>query len=124
MNDLPWPNFIKSVPAGDLICPMTHLLSQHWEQPGLGDFTVDSEYAYMDLDDFWKLPDYSTSEPSGVYEGKMWRSSVYIDDDKERTWILRWFGLSDKPDTVILDWRRIVIFYDFPSISLSFQKSR
>lgn len=42
---------------------------------------------------FNKIHNYSRSRPSGVYEGKMWRTS-----DDEITWHLHWWSESDDPD--------------------------
>ncbi len=72
---------------------MTHELSRAWGQPELIEILIDDDFATMNKNSFDKLGDYSRSQPSAVYEGKMWKSS----DDKI-TWHLHWWGFSDDPD--------------------------
>lgn len=66
-------------------------MGKHWEQPHRSRILIDDKHALMTEVDFNKLHDYSTSTPSGVYPGKMWRCY------QRGKWWLRWFGLSDDP---------------------------
>lgn len=68
---------------------MTHPLSSGWQQPSRSDILVDCEYAYMTQHTMNQLPTYSATLPTGVYEGKMWKSKY----DK---WYLNWFAESPK----------------------------
>lgn len=56
---------------------MTHELSRYWDQPSKDEFVIDqlSEYAIMTEEVFNKFHNYSHSNPSGAYEGKMWVST-------------------------------------------------
>lgn len=66
---------------------MIHELNKYWEQPSKEEFTIDqlSEYAIMSEEVFKKFKNYSHSQPTGAYEGKMW-VAVYGE-----TKYLRWF---------------------------------
>jgi hypothetical protein len=91
-----------------VIPPMTHPLSSAWHQPPRRDIEIDDKYAMMSRRTFEALHEYSCSLPSGVYEGKMWRrGEPYI--EPRSVWYLGWFGCSDKPDKVSINWREIII---------------
>lgn len=64
-----------------VIPPMTHELGRNWKQPDRGEILVDDTHAVMTKATFDKLANYSFSAPSGVYEGKMWRSSITSQTD-------------------------------------------
>lgn len=83
----------KNVNKDNIIPPMTHPYGKHWQQPELSEVVICDKYATMNQAAFKKLLDYSRSRPSGVYEGKMWKTS----DDKI-TWHLHWWSESDNPD--------------------------
>jgi hypothetical protein len=79
--------------AAELIPEMTHPLGQHWDQPKREDILIDREgRALVSTRVFKALPEYSSTIPTGVYEGKMWRRH---EGDR---WFLCWYGPSDKPD--------------------------
>lgn len=86
------------------IPPMTHPLGRYWDQPSREEILIDEKHALMQIDTFSKLHEYSSSIPSGVYEGKMWRAW----DPKLRMWVLRWFGESEKPGYVSNNQRTIL----------------
>lgn len=83
----------ESVNKDNIIPPMTHPYGKAWEQPELSEVVICDNYATMNESAFKKLSDYSKSRPSGVYEGKMWKTT----DDKI-TWHLHWWSESDDPD--------------------------
>lgn len=56
------------------IPPMTNPLGKYWEQPNRSEILIEDESAIMLNSTFEKLKNYSHSIPSGVYEGKMWKS--------------------------------------------------
>lgn len=91
--------------------PITDPLGKHWQQPKRENILVDNTHALMSKADFEKLLDYSLSQPSGVYEGKMWKCQR-LGPRYEPTgqWILRWFGVSDKPGYVSNHGRDILIY--------------
>jgi len=108
--------------ASEVIPPMTHELSSGWDQPNLDAIQIDDEIAYMREATFKKLKDYSNSQPSGVYEGKMWRSNSFIDNRKYRSWVLKWFDFSDDPNMCSTHWREIGIIYTQDQIEESFKR--
>lgn len=86
-----------------IIPPMAHPLSSGWDQPPVEDIWFLDDLAVMAPRTFDDLADYSRSTPSGVYDGKMWRSQFGKD------WFLRWFAPSDVPDTCLVMIRRIAV---------------
>ena len=75
-----------------IIPPITDALGRSWEQPNVADIELDDTHALMSQKALCELKEYSCSQPTGVYEGKMWKSKL------ENNWILRWFGKGDNPD--------------------------
>lgn len=91
---------------------MVHPLSKGWlKQPNRENIVIDDQYALMSQKDFDTLAEYSTSIPTGVYEGKMWKAHKYelIDDKKVWHWFLCWFGLSNLPGKVSNNMREILL---------------
>lgn len=58
----------------NVIPPMTHPWGQVWKQPDRNNLVLDDKYAVMYRRDFEMLPDYTGSEPTGKYNGKMWKA--------------------------------------------------
>lgn len=86
------------------IPPMTHELGRYWEQPDRSEIEVDGTHALMSPAAFYALSDYSRSNPSGVYEGKMWRRLA------DGVWFLCWF--ENEPlstDWLLVKTRRILV---------------
>lgn len=69
------------------IPPITNPLGCHWEQPRRSEILVDDECALMTRTSFDMLADYSGSQPSALYNGKMWK--VCINTEKGPVWLLR-----------------------------------
>lgn len=95
---------------------MTHPLSSAWEQPDRSRITVDATHAMMSQKTFEELMEYSASQPTGAYEGKMWRREdgafdyEFIARGGKPTWMLCWYGPSEKgPDWVKTNMREIII---------------
>ena len=88
-------DWVKILPQikSNTIPPMTHPYGKYWEQAELNEVTVCDKYATMNKRAFDKLKNYSRSVPSGVYEGKMWKTS-----DDGKVWHLHWWGFSEDPD--------------------------
>ena len=59
-----------------------------WKQPDRNNLVLDDKYAMMYRRDFEMLPDYTGSEPTGKYNGKMWKAQ-YVSRDN-RKWYLCW----------------------------------
>lgn len=80
----------------NVIPPMTHPMCTGWKQPDTALVTVTSEVARMPTAVFDRLMEYSSTMPSGVYEGKMWKARQYKVGDKEGEghWALCWYGYS------------------------------
>ena len=63
-----------------LLPAMTDPLGKHWRQPkGLRDRVgLYETHAAISESDWYALPHYETSIPSGVYPGKVWRRGKYL----------------------------------------------
>lgn len=77
------------------IPPITDEMGKYWEQPDPSKILIDDTHALMDKETFLALHDYSHSQPTGVYPGKMWRSGRKTVDGE--VWWLKWFGLHEDP---------------------------
>ena len=98
------------------IPPITDPMDRSWDQPPRERITVDDKHALMSLADFKALPEYSSSQPSGVYDGKMWRRHNgacdwnFIARGGKPEWWLCWFGPSEKgPDFCTTNHRKIIL---------------
>jgi hypothetical protein len=60
------------------IPPMTHWMGSAWKQPKLSEILIDDTHAVMTQRTFDKLLNYAHSQPTGVYEGKMYRKDDYL----------------------------------------------
>ena len=69
---------------------MTDPLGKYWEQPNREDIAVDHSHAVMSMETFKKLKDYSRSQPTGTYPGKMWRATYNTKEGVQN--LLYWFG--------------------------------
>lgn len=56
-----------------IIPPITDPLGKHWQQPHRRFIELDNTHALMSEQTFKGLKEYSTSIPTGRYEGKMWK---------------------------------------------------
>lgn len=89
-----------------IIPPMTDPLGKHWRQPDPARILLDDEYAVMDEATLSALSEYSTTIPSGVYPGKMWRASI---GNNGANWVLRWFGECGDPTKCSNNQREILL---------------
>ena len=69
--------------------PITHPHGAYWRQPPREQILIDNEFAVMTEAAFEQLAEYSRSEPSGVYAGKMWKCLA------PSGWYLRWYEETD-----------------------------
>jgi hypothetical protein len=97
------------------IPPITDPLGRSWEQPGRECIEVDEKFALMSRAVFDLLPEYSCSNPTGAYEGKMWKrhdgsfDREFLARGGKPTWLLCWYGVSDKPGYVSNNFREIIL---------------
>lgn len=98
----------------DLLPQMTHPLSAHWPQPPADQIAMYDDMAIMDRATLALLSDYSLSIPTGVYEGKMWRSRQGhgTPEGPSGPWQLCWYGSSDDPDKCSINTRPIRLLRD------------
>ncbi len=79
---------------------MTHPLSRSWDQPKTSDILIDEDFALMTQDTFDSLAEYSCSQPTGCYPGKMWKRHNGAFDPsckpEDCRWVLAWYDFSDK----------------------------
>lgn len=91
----------------DVVChpipPITDPLGKYWRQPDRNRIEVDETHALMTEADFESLSEYSTSIPSGVYPGKMWRRQQ-VDG-----WYLVWFGECADPSKCSINFRKALL---------------
>ena len=86
------------------IPPITDPPGSHWVQPKAEEILLTDADAVMPVHAFNLLREYSTSMPTGVYPGKMWRAFIGGD------WFLRWYGeVPGNPDVCSNNQRRIQI---------------
>ncbi len=84
---------------------MTDPLSVYWDQPMACSILVDDTHVLMWESDFEKLKNYSTTVPTGAYEGKMWKRNQPLGGEK---WYLWWYTISDKQGYLDVKWREII----------------
>jgi hypothetical protein len=82
---------------------ITEPLGRYWEQPSIKDILIDDNYAVMTESTLKQLKDYSRSQPTGVYGGKMWRAG------EGNLWYLKWWDNPDENDMCKGNVREILI---------------
>lgn len=95
----------------NVVPPITHELGKYWEQPSPDHMTIDDTHAMMSEQTFMALKNYSTSRPSGVYAGKMWRAHVPESRDPDARIVpyLAWYGLTESPNECSVNYREALI---------------
>ena len=83
---------------------ITDPLGKSWIQPNPDDIQIDKTHALMTKQDFNKLANYSGSQPTGAYVGKMWKS-----EGRDGTWYLKWFSMHEDPNMCSGNVRDILI---------------
>ncbi|WP_321799774.1 hypothetical protein [Burkholderia sp. BCC1988] len=89
-----------------MIPPITDPMGRFWDQPARDEILVDDTHAVMNRSTFWKLLEYSTSRPSGVYPGKMWKA-IFGDEA-----YLRWYGIVEGRDDLCSNNQRLILLCD------------
>lgn len=93
---------------------ITDPLGRSWRQPSRSVIELDDTHALMTQATFEDLAEYSSSQPTGVYEGKMWKRHDGLYDRRcrpeDRRWLLCWYDVSEKgPDYCSTQFREILI---------------
>lgn len=77
----------------NIIPLIIHPLGKSWRQPDPKNFLIDDDHVVMTQEECNKLATYSTSKPSGVYAGKMWKRET-----NKGKLILCWYGYHQNPN--------------------------
>lgn len=107
----------------NLIPPMVNPLGRHWSQPKVSEIKVlNDKECEMSQKAFNELSDYTASQPSGVYAGKMWKAQKMKEgtplrgrtllaqlEPEELEWHLCWFSYHGDPNVCTNNQRRIII---------------
>lgn len=82
---------------------MTHPLSKAWRQPDRSLITIDDTHALVPAKVWDDLVEYSATNPTGAYEGKIWKRI----QGWEGTKYICWYGFSynGNPDHVSINCR-------------------
>ena len=93
---------------------MTHEMGRYWEQPNPSDIEVDGTHALMVKQTFDKLHEYSGTNPSGVYDGKMWKAERQIRQPNGSykstgIWFLRWYSACEDPTKCAINTRELIV---------------
>ena len=83
---------------------ITNPLGKYWQQPKVSEIEIDDTHALMEKWAFDLLLEYSSSIPSGVYVGKMWKRKR-----KNGEWLLVWFSKGDDAGTYLNNNYRIIL---------------
>lgn len=86
----------------NIIPDMIHPLSRSWKQPSRKSILIDDTNALMEEQTAKNLLEYSTSIPSGVYDGKMWKAK------RGDSWFLKWYSPSEDPKKCAINTREII----------------
>lgn len=98
----------KAVLDQNIIPPMTHPYGAHWTQPDPKNIVLDNDYAMMRKKDFDRLPDYTRSEPTGKYNGKMWKGQFQVSGQMK--WFLCWcHDENDLSGEIYISYREILV---------------
>jgi hypothetical protein len=81
---------------------MTDPMGCSWSQPPTESIIIDNDHALMTEQVFNALKEYSSSIPSGTYEGKMWKMQ------HGGKWFLRWYEATDEFSKVAIKSREII----------------
>jgi hypothetical protein len=99
---LPGTTVFKTALFND-IPPMTDPLGRHWHMPlNIREVAMDDTHAWLTQLEVDALPEYSTSYPSGVYDGKCWLR------DEGVAKYLCWYGPHPEPKKCSINFRSII----------------
>jgi hypothetical protein len=104
------PALCVAVPTARNVIPeMTDPRGKHWQQPAdIRDADMDSTFVRLTQRQVADLPEYSSSYPSGMYDGKCWLREG--EDEEERTvrWLC-WYEPHSDPKKIGIGFREISI---------------
>ncbi len=85
------------------IPPMTDPLSRYWDQPfDIRQALMDDTHVLLSSAQVAQLKNYSSSYPSGTYDGKCWKR------EQTNGWVLCWYHPHSKPNTIGIGSRLIL----------------
>lgn len=94
-----WSGERQSIP------PITDPMGKMWEQPDPSRIIIHGHFALMDENAFDLLHEYSSSVPTLVYVGKMWKARVGMD------WVLRFWDFSHKGEYFCKMQERLIVVH-------------
>ena len=77
---------------------------------------MDKETATMSIDTHIALNNYSHSEPTGVYPGKMWKMKWHDASRFEDVWFLRWYAKHPTNNLLMCIHSRKIIIMDWEAL--------
>lgn len=86
--------------------PMTDPLGRHWDQPDPKSIRYGQRFCHMSTKAFKALPEYSSTTPTGIYDGKMWKHHNFRTDG---SWHLCWYAPHADPKFIAIKSRRICL---------------
>lgn len=87
---------------------ITHPFGRAWQQPPTYLILVDDTHAVMSRLDFQILMDYTRSQPSALYNGKMWKTQLESEDAAK--WFLCYcHNENNKTSEIDIAYREILI---------------
>ena len=92
----------------NIIPPMTHPYGMCWQQPPTYLILIDDTHAVMSRLDFEILMDYTRSQPSALYNGKMWKAQ-YEDEGTLKWFLCYCFNENEKTNEIDIAYREILI---------------
>jgi hypothetical protein len=101
-----------------MIPPITDALGNHWAQPAVADILLTDTHATMSQEAFDNLREYSTSMPSGVYPGKMWKAQPINVHTRtyDGDWYLRWYGIVPGQPELCSNNQRVICIMDWKAM--------
>lgn len=89
----------------NVIPPIVHPYGKYWNQPPISGIEIDDTHALVPKHIFDALTEYSLTNPTGAYEGKVWKREDWNTGD----WLLCWYGVSEVEGAVSINTRRILL---------------
>jgi hypothetical protein len=86
-----------------LIPRATDPMAKYFDMPNRDEIVIDQTHAVMTEKTFDCLKNYSLSNPSGVYQGKMWKRK------RSDGWFICWFTDSEQDGFCDTNTREIII---------------
>lgn len=101
---------IRSVDVQDISTDVAELIPpvdaeyRDWNTPRRNEIlAIDKDYVIITKETLAKLPDYTNSEPTGKYNGKMWKAKAHTGE-----WMFCWCNNADG-DFIDINYRQVLI---------------